>query len=178
MPPTRRLPVLQNASTSDDDRPAWHWSVIGLAFVFSIWVPLAMIASFVADRVVTRTLGDLPADELGLQLAQATTGDRIALWLALTAAPILSYAFSCAASGTLVGRFGGKAGPKEAALAGALAAIAGAGVSLLRETFVASAASLLLLVPIGVGMAWLGGKLGFRLRKAAVMRKPPPPPAV
>jgi tRNA-(ms[2]io[6]A)-hydroxylase len=134
-----------------------------------------MLASYVGDRVVSRTLGELPPDELGLELAQATTGDRVALWLALSAAPILSYALSCAAAGALVGRFGGKAGPKEAAMAGALAALAGAGISLLRETFAASAASLLMLVPIGVGLAWLGGRLGFRLRKAEVTRQAPPP---
>src|SRR5262249_21150257 len=151
MPPIRRLPVLQGDSTSDDDRPAWHWVVIGFLFAFSIWAPLAMLASWGGEQIVRRILGDLPPDELGLELAQASSVDRFWLWFGLTGAPIVAYTFSCWAAGALVGRFGGKAGPKEAARAGGLAALAGAGLTLFRASAATSTASLLILVPLGVG---------------------------
>ena len=176
MPPIRRLPVLQSASTADDDRPAWHWVVIGFLFAFSIWAPLAMLASWGGGQIVRRILGDLPADELGLELAQASSVDRFWLWFGLTGAPIVAYTFSCWAAGALVGRFGGKAGPKEAAVAGGLAALAGAGLTLFRASAATSTASLLILVPLGVGGAWLGGRMGWRLRTASVRRSPPDPP--
>jgi len=142
MPPIRRLPVIQSDSASDDDRPAWHWVVIGFVFAFSIWAPLAMLASWGGEQIVRRILGDLPPDELGLELAQASSVDRFWLWFGLTGAPIVAYMFSCWA-------------PASAAT---------------------SAASLLILVPLGVGGAWLGGRMGWRLRTASVRRSPPEPP--
>jgi len=165
MPPTRRLPVLQNAPP-DEERPAWQWAAIGVVFIFSIWAPLAMLASWLAGRVSRQLLGDLPPDELSLRLADASSGDRFWLWFVLTVAPIVAYALSCWASGAMVGRFGGKAGPREAAMAGAFAALVGAGLTLLRASASASAASLLVLVPVGVGAAWLGGTFGKKRRGA------------
>jgi tRNA-(ms[2]io[6]A)-hydroxylase len=164
MPPVRRLPVLKSDPDAGEDRPAWHWIPIGLVLIVSIWAPLAMIAGFVARRVTRALLGDLPPDELSLRLADASAGDRFGLWFVLTATPLLAYAVSCSAAGAMVGRFGGKAGRKEAAIAGALAALAGAGLTLLNSTLAASAASLLMLVPIGTGAAWLGGSFGVRRR--------------
>src|SRR3954447_7182301 len=140
MPPTRRLPVLQNAPP-DEDRPAWHWAVIGGVFILSIWAPLAMLSSWVASRVSHHLLGDLPPNELSLRLADASPGDRFWLWFVLTVAPILAYALSCWASGAMVGRFGGKAGAREAAMAGGFAALVGAGLTLARASVTASAAS-------------------------------------
>jgi hypothetical protein len=175
MSPIRRLPVLQDASTSDEDRPAWHWTVIGLVFVFSMWAPLAMLASWAGERVVRRLLGDLPPEELGLRLADANSSDRFWLWFVLTAAPVLAYALSCVAAGALVGRFGAKAGPKEAAIAGLLAALAGAALTLVQASIAASAASLVVLVPVGVGSAWLGGRIGLARRVASATRKAPAP---
>jgi tRNA-(ms[2]io[6]A)-hydroxylase len=167
MPPTRRLPVLQNAPP-DEDRPAWHWAVIGVVFIFSIWAPLAMLSGWIAGRVSHDIVGDLPPNELSLRLADASAGDRFWLWFALTVAPILAYAVACAASGALVGRFGGKAGPREAAVAGAVAALVGAGLTLLRASASTSAASLIVLLPVGVGAAWLGGTLGKKRRPTVV----------
>src|SRR5258706_5622005 len=122
MPPTRRLPVLQNAPP-DEDRPAWHWAVIGVVFILSIWAPLAMLSSWVAGRVSHLIVGELPPDELSLRLADASAGDRFWLWFVLTVAPVLAYALACWASGAMVGRFGRKARPADATIAGAVAAV-------------------------------------------------------
>jgi tRNA-(ms[2]io[6]A)-hydroxylase len=159
--------VLQNAPP-DEERPAWHWAAIGVLFIFSIWAPLAMLSTWLAGRVSHELLGDLPPDELSLRLADASSGDRLRLWFALTAAPIVAYTLACLASGALVGRFGGRAGAREAALSGAIAALVGAGLTLLRASASASAASLVVLLPLGVGAAWLGGVLGKKGRRAVV----------
>jgi tRNA-(ms[2]io[6]A)-hydroxylase len=159
----RRLPVLQNAPP-EEERPAWQWAVIGVLFIFSIWAPLAMLASWGAAQVSHRILGELPPDELSLRLADASASDRFWLWFVLTVAPIVAYALACWASGAMVGRFGGKAGPREAAVAGLVAALVGAALTLVRASPAASAASLLVLVPVGVGAAWLGGAFGKKRR--------------
>jgi hypothetical protein len=158
MAPIRRLPVLQDASTSDEDRPAWHWTVIGLVFVLSIWAPLAMLATWCTQRIVA-----------------SSAGGRLGLWLAVTVPPLVAYAFSCGAAGALVGRFGAKAGTREAAIAGALAAIVGTVLTIVGATAAAALASLLVLAPVGVLAAWIGGRIGFSRRVASTKRAPPPP---
>ena len=158
MAPIRRLPVLQDASTSDEDRPAWHWAVIGLVFVLSMWAPLAMLATWCTQRMVA-----------------SSSGDRWGLWLAVTVPPLVTYAFSCWAAGALVGRFGAKAGTREAAVAGALAALVGTVLTLVSANAAAALASLLVLAPVGVLAGWLGGRFGFSRRVASTKRAPPPP---
>jgi hypothetical protein len=42
----RRLPVLQNKSPEDaaaEERPRWHWVLIGAGLVITIWIPLAFV---------------------------------------------------------------------------------------------------------------------------------------
>jgi hypothetical protein len=167
VPPTRRLPVLQNAP-ADEERPGRHWIAIGALFIFAIWAPLAMVSSWVSERLVHHFLGELPPTEFSLRLADASEGDRFWLWFALTATPVLAYALACGASGALVGRFGGKAGPREAAAGGALSSIAAAVLMLLHASADVSAASLVVLVPVGVGAAWLGGTIGKKRRGGVV----------
>src|SRR6185295_18863220 len=110
MAPIRRLPVLQNASTTDDDRLAWQWIAIGAVFTLSIWVPLAMVASWGAKWFVRHRFGDLEPVELASRVAAAGAFDRSLLWLVVTGAPMMTYAFACWAAGAMVGRFGAKAG--------------------------------------------------------------------
>lgn len=164
MPPIRRLPVLQEAASPDDSRPPWHWTLIGTLFALSIWVPMAMLSSWIAGRAVHRVVGEAPADSLADQLAMAEGTTRAGLWFAVTAVPILSFAVACLASGALVGRFGNRAGAKEGALGTALAALVGALLSVLQAGWLFSLVSLLVLAPVGAGAGWLGGRLGFNRR--------------
>jgi hypothetical protein len=167
MPPIRRLTVLQDTS-SDDERPAWQWTLIGVLFAQCIWVPLAMLALWVVGRA-------LPPGEGASLVVVGALHDRLWLWLCLTAPPILTYAFSCWAAGALVGRFGGSTGPKDTALMGALATLVACAItSLAGVPFLLYLAALVVLLPFGVGGGWLGGRFGVRLRTASATRAPPP----
>jgi hypothetical protein len=158
MPPIRRLTVLQDTS-ADDDRPAWHWIPIGVLFALSTWAPLAMLAVWVSKRFVEK----VPSG--------------ILLWLAVTVPPLISFGFSCWAAGALVGRFGAGTSPRQTVEVGAVAAfVVCAGSFLIEASATTSAAAFGLLLPLGVGAGWLGGRFGVGRRRAAAL-KPPPPPA-
>lgn len=171
MPPVRRLPVLQEAASPDDGRPPWHWTFIGTLFALSIWVPLAMLSSWIAGRAVHRWVGEGPPDAVAEQLAAAAGPTRVGLWFAVTVVPILSFAVACLAAGALVGRFGSKAGEREAMLGAALAGAVGASLSALQAGWAFSLMGLLVLVPVGAGAGWLGGRLGWKKRPLAERRQ-------
>jgi len=170
MPPIRRLTVLQEPASPDDGRPAWHWMLIGTLFALSIWVPLAMLSSWIAGRAVRRLVGEGPPDVVADQLATASGMTRVGLWFAVTGVPILSFAVACVAAGALVGRFGNRAGVKEAAMGAALAAAVGALLSMLQAGWAFSLAGLLVLLPVGASAGWLGGRIGWGRRPLAERR--------
>ena len=124
-----------------------------------------MLSGWMASRVVQRLVGDVPVESIGDHLATATGPSRFGLWFAVTAVPILSFALSCASSGALVGRFGARAGIKEAVQGCAVAAAVGALLSVLQAGWISSIASLVVLVPAGVASGWLGARFGWRKRR-------------
>ena len=141
MPDKRRLPVLQTEAPEDAAaarRPPWQWVVIGAGFVLTIWVPLVIA---------------------GLWLARA-----------LAFAPIfgvlVTFALSCCVAGVLVGRFGGRAREREAALAGLSGSLVACLIALLGGSppFSMLAPAALALGALGTTMAWLGGRAGVRSR--------------
>jgi hypothetical protein len=157
MAPIRRLTVLQDTS-ADNDRPAWHWTPIGVLFALSTWAPLAMLAVWASKGVVDK----VPS--------------RVLLWLGVTAPPLLSFGFSCWAAGALVGRFGAGTAPRQTAAIGAEAAVlACAAAFVIEASATTSAAALALLVPLGAAGGWFGGRFGVERRRAAATRPPPPP---
>ncbi|HMI87233.1 MAG TPA: hypothetical protein VK550_24245 [Polyangiaceae bacterium] len=170
MPPIRRLTVLQEPASPDDNRPAWHWTLIGALFALSIWVPLAMLSSWIAGRAVQRLVGEGPPDAIANQLSATAGATRVALWLAVTAVPIVSFAVACLASGALVGRFGNRAAAREAAWGAALAAAVGAVLSIVQAGWAFSLVGLFVLGPVGAGAGWLGGRLGWNRRPLAERR--------
>ncbi len=156
MPPVRRLTVLQDTS-ADDDRPSWQWIPIGVLFAISTWAPLAMLAVWVSQSLVHR----VPS--------------RLLLWIGVTAPPLITFAFSCWGAGALVGRFGGNNGPRQTAIVGALAALAACAVAVLVGANAStSLAALAVLLPLGVGGGWLGGRWGVRRRTVSATRAAPP----
>lgn len=134
----RRLPVLQSSSDEAPERPPWHYLAIGAGFTVTLWLPLAMVATWVGTRLVAP----------------------------LQPAPLmLSYFVACFASAVLVGRFGGKAGAREAILGNLLgSAVVVALVALAGVEVVVALAAAAFLVVSSVLAGWTGARLGRRLR--------------
>lgn len=137
----RRLPVVQS-STSEDDlaatRPSWHWVLIGAGFCLTLFMPLAAVAIWLSAR------------------------------FALGAAPILvSFALACFAAGVLVGRFGGRSRAGIAALGGLVGALltwALAALGRALSPWPVAVGALIVLAGCAYVLAWLGGRLGVRIR--------------
>jgi hypothetical protein len=140
----RRLPVLPASELppEDEDRPPWHWAVIATIGAFVFWLPLLLLVNAVA-------------------MGQSTA------WGLLHAG---AFALANVGAGLLVGRFGGKAGEREAmvggASAGALAWVAavtqGQGGGAIGWALVLAA-----LLALGGAAARGGSALGLRLRSGA-----------
>ncbi|MBX3125398.1 MAG: hypothetical protein KF718_01705 [Polyangiaceae bacterium] len=151
----RRLPVIQNRSSEDDEasaRPRSHWIAIAAGLAFTIWLPLVVVATWLGGVVSATYLGAEP------EPARAGTA------LLLLALPIVvSFALACLAAGALVGRFGVRTTRRDAALAGALTALLASGLAALGDAFdqpTTALAVVALLAAVGAGAAALGARLG------------------
>ena len=150
----RRLTVLQNQDTDDAAaarRPRWHWVLIGAGFVLTLFLPLSALGVW-----------------FGAWLSRALPRASAATQIVLGAAPVAcSFLVASAAAGALVGRFGGKAKAREAALSGSLGALASWGLAALGGSltpwFVALV-SLAALVIFGAGAAFVGARLTLTRR--------------
>jgi len=146
----RRLTVLQNQDTDDAAaarRPRWQWVLIGAGLVITLFLPLSWIGVW-----------------LGALLSRAASrGASGALPIVLGVLPVaLSFLVACAGAGALVGRFGGKAGAREAALSGSLGALLGWGLAALGGSlspWLVAVVSLAVLVIFGAGAAFVGARL-------------------
>jgi tRNA-(ms[2]io[6]A)-hydroxylase len=121
----RRLPVIQSKAPEDaaaEERPAWHWILIGAGFVLTIWIPLALIALWLGRQLGALLAPTHDPEALARAMASASAAKRLLLAVASLGPLALSYAVATISAGALVGRFGAKAGRREAALAGLLAA--------------------------------------------------------
>jgi tRNA-(ms[2]io[6]A)-hydroxylase len=165
MPPIRRLPVLQESAAPDDGRPPWHWTLIGALFALSIWLPLAMLGLWMMSRIV-KTPNDAPLDPS----EHVSVPAEPKFWMALLATSLLTFLLACLASGALVGRFGNRAGPKEAAQGCAAAAIVAALGSAFQIGWGAALGGLMVLTLVGAVAGWGGGRLGWARRPLAERR--------
>ncbi len=152
----RRLPLLPKtevAQEGDEERPPWHWAAIGAAAIFVFWLPLA----FLANAALARVHGGAEVDQVPRAVQALMVGVNL-----------LAFALASFAAGLLVGRFGGKAGPREATLAGLGAATIAwmIGIWGAQAGLLIGAMLLALLVAVSAGSARLGGSLGLRSRKA------------
>lgn len=147
--PKRRLPVLKNdevAAEGDEERPPWHWSAIGAVAIFVLWLPLAFLTAAIDKRL----LGDADPNTISAGLRAVIAGVNL-----------LGFMLAALGGGAIVGRFGGKAGLKEATIAGvATASLAWLTIALQGAGIVL----LLLLIAAGAGASRLGGWLGLRGR--------------
>jgi hypothetical protein len=150
----RRLTVLQNDETDDAAaarRPRWQWVLIGGGFVITLFLPLSQLGLL-----------------LGRLLSVAAPSANGALRIGLGALPVaLSFLLACGSAGALVGRFGGRAQAREAALSGALGAFTGWGLAALGGSlspWVVAVTALVVLVISGAGAAFVGARLGLARR--------------
>ncbi len=159
----RKLPMIQ--SRPDDaapDRPRSHWIGFGLVAIFTLWVPLAALAESIKRHAIVSYLGDRSGEgQIELAVASLSDRDHSRLTAVIVIVPMLALAFASLGGGYLVGRYGGEAGIREGALAGAAAA------------FVA-----VIFAWIGAGLAWapllsiviaapfgaLGARVGLKAR--------------
>ena len=165
-PVVRRLPVLQNSAPEDAaaaERPKGQWIAIGAGFVFSFWLPLALVAVWLGRTLAGGILD--PGDPEAV--AQAGAGARAAYAAALVVPALLSFGFACWAGGAVVGRFGGSSGARESAWAATLAALLAAIVAALGGGFGSWPVAILtamVLAGLGSLFGWLGGRWGLRRR--------------
>ncbi|RYE94208.1 MAG: hypothetical protein EOO75_02565 [Myxococcales bacterium] len=172
----RQLPILRQpaappagtvpAPDDPDERPPWHWSAIGAVLIFATWLPLAMVGQWASRRLVGWLAPAGSQAELTARLAAASSGERAAVQAATVLPPLLAFAAACLAGAALVGRFGHRAGVREAAVAGVVAtstawALTAAGDGLGATWMLWPPMALL-----GLALGWLGGRIGWRLRPA------------
>jgi tRNA-(ms[2]io[6]A)-hydroxylase len=149
----RRLPVLGSSppdDVPDAERPAWHWSAIGAVAIFLVWLPLAAGAAALAARIAS---GDQGAARPGAHLA-------------IFALHAGGFALACLAGGYFIGRFGGKAGRREASVSGlAAATVAWAlGIATTGLAWAPALVVLVLLASMGAVAGGIGGGFGRRHR--------------
>ena len=151
----RRLPVLQNQDTDDAAaarRPRWQWVLIGAGLVITLFLPLSWMGVW-----------------LGAWLSRvASRGASGATPIVLGVVPVaLSFLIASGGAGALVGRFGGRAKAREAALSGSLGGLIGWGLAALGGSlspWLVALASLAVLVTFGAGAAFLGARLTLSRR--------------
>jgi hypothetical protein len=153
----RRLTVLQNQDTDDAAaarRPRWQWVLIGAGLLITLFLPLSWVGVW-----------------LGAWLSRAASngdGASGATPIVLGVLPVaLSFLIASAGAGALVGRFGGRAKAREAALSGSLGALLGWGLAALGGSlspWLVALVSLAVLVICGAGAAFVGASLTLSRR--------------
>ncbi|MBK8998907.1 MAG: hypothetical protein IPM35_24555 [Myxococcales bacterium] len=162
----RRLPVIQSSPDEGEPRPPSHWVAIAAALALALWAPLVLLALPLGRALAARVAG---VDDVSQLATAATTSPslRAAVAAALIVPVLASLALAAGATGAIVGRFGGRAGAREAVLGCTLAALVAWGMSVsggaLRPWPVAVVTALLLGALAAV-FAGLGARIGRHRR--------------
>lgn len=166
----RRLPVLKSEDDEGEPRPPWQWSVAGGIATLLAFVPLSMGGAALARHLYERHVPGSRPEEIQAAVESMTAKERMLLGALVVLGPIVALGLSSFAGGLLVGRFGGGAGKREAAVSGLLAAALcsafTSGESLARPegALLWAFTSAVLLACAGI-FGFLGGALGVRLRR-------------
>jgi MFS family permease len=140
----------------EEERPPWHWVAIGAVATFLAWLPLAALAEYATRRLVV------------IEDARGTPAPA-GIWL--VGAHALAFFTAASLGGLLVGRAGGKAGRREATLAGVAA---GALAWLLAAAQGTPGGALVwglllaIIAALGALAGHAGGRLGLYLRSRKV----------
>jgi len=161
--PRKRLPVIQEPPDDDEaqDRPAWHWAGIGMIAIFLVWLPLASLVNALIARSIRGVEASPDAPSAASPEAQVV----------MVASNALCFVIAAIAGGYLVGRFGGRAGRREAAASGASAAAIAWSIAIagsVKEGYAVWFLLLLVMAVTGFGAAYVGGLVGLRGRRPRV----------
>lgn len=166
----RRLPLLQPNEDEGEPRPPWQWSVLGGVATLLVLLPLSMLASWYARRTYSAYVPGTTPEEVQGAVRALTGGQRLWLGVLVVVGPIAALAVASFVGGLFVGRFGGDAGKREAAVGASLAAAVAASVAA-REMVLQPNGALLwlftasvLFVVAGV-FGYLGGFVGWHRRR-------------
>lgn len=145
--PKRRLPVLPSGPLEEPvpDRPRWQW-VVGCAG--------ALVLAWLVLATAVTALGDA--------FAESAAGGAL-----LVALHAFALALAGLGAGHLVGRFGGAAKGREAALGGVLAAAVTCGLAAISAPELGLTTGALAFVVTGAiasATAYAGARLGLRKR--------------
>jgi hypothetical protein len=166
MEPKRRLPVLKEPASSRDveaetRRPPWQWAGFGTVAIFVAWLPLSYLAELARRRATAAWLGDGGAPEDAARaFAALAPAERAKLGLTVFLLHGGALALAAFAGGYLVGRWGGAANERQAALAGVTAALV---ASVLAWTGISWVP--LVTIALAALFAWMGGRTGVRGRR-------------
>jgi hypothetical protein len=166
------VPGPQKLSVGGDEEPpssdkSWHWSVIGAVAIFLAWLPLSWLATSAARALSSSVLG-IDEQVAALRWETSSLPSKVAIVAIVLAPRVLAFLVAAAAGGAVVGRYGGSAGVKEAAVAGFGSAFTAWMIAVVMAGQMPSIGSLLSLVLVCAGgtlAAALGGRLGLS-RKA------------
>ena len=159
----KRVPVIQPASHEEEDseaRPLWQWSLLGVALTFTLWVPLAAGAQVISNRLIASTLGDFAStEEMNRALVSLSTEASRRLSVQFFVLHAAALGVSSFAGGYVVGKYGGKGGPRAALGCGLL--VAGFALALAAVNESVSARSVLLVL-LSAPLSFAGGRTGAR----------------
>lgn len=155
--PPRRLPVVQPSlqEEADEERPPWHWAGLGTVAIFIVWLPLAGLVSALLRRALE---------------GQSADAAPHSIQIPMVALHVTAFCAAGAAGGLLVGRFGGRAGLREATASGVIAAALAWALAVSQGAPAGGLGWAILLVvmaTLGGAAAHTGGRTGLRLRPRA-----------
>jgi hypothetical protein len=151
----RGLPVLKQAANDSSDadgspdRPPWHWTGFGTVAIFVTWLPLAALGQWFF------------AGATGPQAAEAGSA-RPAAFMGFVLTQLAGFLLASFLGGALLGRYGGKAGPREAAASGFAVGLIAVLLALVTSQQVSWTYLIFLTLP--TLFAFFGGKVGVRRR--------------
>ncbi len=152
----------EGGENEGEERPPWHWIGFGAVAIFATWLPLAYAAQLVALRATEARFGSNATEaEVSLAIAAMSGAERLRLTASQALPHVLALAIAAFAGGFLVGRFGQKAGPRQAAAAGGVTALAAV---LLSCRSGAMSLSAVVILGVATAFAAWGGRTGVRTR--------------
>jgi len=154
----KHLPVVGNPEP-ERAVPAshWVWVLLGGVVIVSVWVPMALIALFLGNKVVA----------IIASFTGTSSVHSFALMAPRALLVLLSFAFACAIGGAAIGRFADRARRTDPGLSGTVSVclvllLAALGHAL--RPLIVGAVVAVCLMSIAFPLASLGGRWGRKRR--------------